>query len=274
MPSVTLPGRAFISQPWRESRFNRRSSTAQEMKSFRDSEQTSAMLHGSRRREQPSGITNVQQRQTEQTTSASHNASQPQKHTQQARHKQNSQQQHSKDQSKMGRKRRAGAHTDQRPSQRQRLDQPKTPHPPLKDEAHIRSAMHVPNSEEYPDAPRGVFKSPKEFIARAADGLAKLHAEHTEMARGAFQCTLHYKSAARTDVVSAEGKSKVRAISMQDRLILRIYRNLPKQQRTSICYAHSMSREYLQKFSTGSLVSIRSTDRAPKKPWQRREMQS
>ena len=70
--------------------------------------------------------------------------------------------------------------------------------------------MHIPNSEEYPDAPSGVFKSPKEFIRRAADGLAKIETEYTELSRGISRCTLKYTSAARTDVVTAEGRSKVR----------------------------------------------------------------
>lgn len=69
--------------------------------------------------------------------------------------------------------------------------------------------MQVPTLSEYSDLSPGVFKNAKQAICDAASGLAELRAERTQMAWDAFQCTLHYKSAARADVVSGEGISKV-----------------------------------------------------------------
>lgn len=247
MPSTTSPRSALALASWRKSKLSRHNSTAQESKSFRDGEPASAMLHGNARKERPSGNNHEQRRQPQQPTPASHNTSQSSKHTQQSHHKQRSQQHQSHHPFSVSRKRRVGAHVDQRPTRRQRFDEARTPRPPLKDEAHIRSTMHVPKSEEYPDSPPGVFKNPKVTICNAVSGLAELRAETTEIANAVFLCTLHYKSAARNDAVGAEGITKVRYLSIQHLLLLIVYRHPPNRQPTYIYYAHSTSKGYSRK---------------------------
>ena len=104
------------------------------------------------------------------------------------------------------RKRKAEAHPAERPARRSRHEQPKVI---LKDEAYIRRTMHVPTSQDYPDAPKGIFKLPKQAINNGTQDLADLREEYKEIAKDAWKCTLTFDSASHKEVVEAEGRGKV-----------------------------------------------------------------
>lgn len=108
-------------------------------------------------------------------------------------------------------KRKAGPYEDPRSARRQRGGA--TPHRErafdLKDEAWLRKTMHVPTTTDYPDLPRNFFKEPKVSLFNAVQGLATLKATFVTVAVEVIRCTLRYESVARTEVVEAEGRSKV-----------------------------------------------------------------
>lgn len=265
MPSHTGARNVLAAHSWRRTKPSRNSSTAQELRTFRDGEQTSAMLHGKAKKETQSGPNHESFRHTQQPlpSSQNHKVAQRSEHV----HRRIlAQQNQPKKQPNIGKKRKAGAPAENRPARRQRRDDTSNSRPPLKDEAHIRSTMQVPTPKEYPDMPSSVFKNAKHAICEAASGLAELHTESTQMAKAAYQCTLHYKSAARTDVVSAEGLSKVMFLLVHFLLVLNVYRTLPRLQRTSTCCACSMSTAYSQKSWTETLVSINSISSPRNRP--------
>lgn len=96
-------------------------------------------------------------------------------------------------------KRKAEGQPEQRPAQRRT---------PLKDEAYVRSNFRVPTLQDYPELPKGFFKQIKSSVVNATTGLAELRSEFVPLAKDAFQCTLHFESAARTEVVVGEGRSQ------------------------------------------------------------------
>ena len=106
-------------------------------------------------------------------------------------------------------KRKAEASLDQRPARRSRLDQPRLA---LKDEAYIRRTMQIPTSQDYPKAPGGIFKSPKQFFLNASQGLAEMREDFNELAKDVWKCTVTYDSASRKEMVEGEGRSKVRIL--------------------------------------------------------------
>lgn len=107
--------------------------------------------------------------------------------------------------SSTSRKRKATTSPSQRPATRQRNDFPK-----LKNEAYIRKTMRIPTPEEYPDAPKNVFKTPGASIRSLAHDhkLAECRSEFTALAGSAHQCTAYYNSAMHNQVVVGEGRTK------------------------------------------------------------------
>lgn len=105
----------------------------------------------------------------------------------------------------LSRKRKATASLGRRPARRQRGNTPE-----IKDEAYIRSTMHMPTPTEYPDAPPDVFKNPKSSIYNLAHGrgLAECRSEITALAEDAYQCTAYYNSATHNQAVIGEGRTK------------------------------------------------------------------
>lgn len=103
----------------------------------------------------------------------------------------------------------------------------------LKDEAYVRANMRVPTSQDYPEAPKGIFKTPKDTLLNGIQGLAKLHAEFLELSSDAWRCTLTFDSASRKEVVESEGRSKVCDYIVADmRKRLTQLRNQPSPQHT------------------------------------------
>ena len=109
------------------------------------------------------------------------------------------------------RKRKADSSEDHRPARRQRGGPgPQRQRPTnLKDEAWLRREMHVPTTSDYPDVPEQFFKNPKLALNSAVQGLATLDSAFVTLAPEVFQCTLRYESIKRTEIVVAEGRSKV-----------------------------------------------------------------
>ena len=107
-----------------------------------------------------------------------------------------------------GKKRKAASHPEERPPRRNRQQQSHIPNN-LKDEAYVRRTMHVPTAQDYPQAPKGIFKAPKETITNGIQGLATMRSNFTSLAKDIWRCTLSYESASHTEVVEGEGRSKV-----------------------------------------------------------------
>ncbi|KAG8529962.1 uncharacterized protein KY384_005443 [Bacidia gigantensis] len=78
----------------------------------------------------------------------------------------------------------------------------------LKDEAYIRSTMHVPTSGDYPDVSIELFKLPKQHLHNMTRGLADINTNLISLSGDSFRCTLTYDSPVRKEVVEGEGRSK------------------------------------------------------------------
>ncbi len=159
------------------------------------------MLHGIKRKEQVNPVHQTPQTHPEKKVSQHQQAPAP-------GHKAHntSQQQHRARTSKLkgwsdfpSPKGKAEKHTAQRPAHRR---------PTLKDEAYVRSNFRVPTSQDYPELPSGFFKRIKGSVNDATYGLAELRSDYTPLSEGAYQCTLHFNSAARTEVVVGEGRTE------------------------------------------------------------------
>ena len=72
--------------------------------------------------------------------------------------------------------------------------------------------MRLPTSQDYPDLPSQFFKNVKPSLFNAVQGLAELRSAFTSLAQGVQQCTLHFESAARNEVVVGEGRTNVRTL--------------------------------------------------------------
>ena len=246
MPSA-VPHRSLSAvRPWNSSKQNRQSSTLQESKLLHDNERAQAMLHGNQKNGGVNGtsgklLANHQTRNSQaiQSTSTS---------------QQNAQAQCSQGgRQSVGRmnKREAEAQLHKRPTQRQRVGI----QPVLKDEAYVRNTMHLPTRKEYPDAHQGVFKNPKDSICKAVQGLAELRSDFAPLATDAFQCTLHFTSAARNEVVVGEGRSKVSPPRPSPQILI-LYRELPKTLPILILWPNFMNKMSSRKYWTGSRPRI------------------
>lgn len=194
MPLNIRPPSALTLQSGRAPKQNRYRSTGQELKTVQNDERMAATLHGMKRH----GAENEASKRLPPERVASnpsyHQSATPSRH----------QAQRGQDR-EFGRKRKATASVSQRPARRQRGNAPE-----LKDEAYIRSTMHMPTPNEYPDAPQDVFKNPRGSIFNLAHGhgLAKCRSETTLLAHDAHQCTAYYISATHNQVVVGEGRTK------------------------------------------------------------------
>ncbi|KAL9102070.1 MAG: hypothetical protein Q9163_002750 [Psora crenata] len=217
--------------PWSNSQQSRQKSTCQEISSH-DVERTAAILHGRQKHKgerTPKKIsdgTQILNRPTSQQThlpapntnskrrpaqsSLRQSASRPNSklhghgHTKSSLHQSTSG--HYPQVNGNGSKKRKAESPLERPgARRSRHEQPKLV---LKDEAYIRRTMHVPTSQDYPDAPKGIFKTPKQSIMDGTQGLATVREDFTELAEHIWRCTLTFDSASHKEVVEAEGRSK------------------------------------------------------------------
>lgn len=211
MPSAVHSRNPLTFQSWRGPKQNRYRSTSQELKSVQSDERIAAMLHGKNR--------NGGEKEASKRHLPAHAASNPSfQHSADTSHhtaqtstqsNQRSDRTHKKFEREQpnvsSRKRKATASLSQRPTRRQRGNAPE-----LKDEAYIRSTMHMPTPQEYPDAPKDVFKNPKVSIYNVAhgQGLAECRSEFTALAQGAYQCTAYYNSAMHNQAVVGEGRTK------------------------------------------------------------------
>ena len=211
MPSAAHSRNPLTFQPWRGPKQNRYKSTGQELKTAPNDDRIAAVLHGKKR--------NGVERETSRGDPPAHAASNPSfqqtaatsRHTAQTstQSSQRGNQTHKNFQreqpSVSSRKRKAAASLSQRPARRQRGNAPE-----LKDEAYIRSTMHMPTPQEYPDAPKDVFKNPKASMYNVAhgQGFAECRSEFLALAQGAYQCTAYYNSATHNQAVVGEGRTK------------------------------------------------------------------
>lgn len=97
------------------------------------------------------------------------------------------------------------------PSRRQRPNQPQIP---FKDESYIRSTMHVPSPQEYPELPPELFVNPKPVLHNVIQGAGHILSEYAPMtgkSRGAFRCTLtcEFYGVLESITVVGEGINKV-----------------------------------------------------------------
>ena len=211
MPSAVHSRKPLAFQSWRGPKQNRYRSTSQDLKSVPNDERIAAMLHGKNRnggekeasnRHPPSHAASNPSIQHSAATSPHTAQNSTQSHQRSDRTHKNFQREQPIFSS---RKRKAAASLSQRPARRQRGNAPE-----LKDEAYIRNTMHMPTPQEYPDAPKDVFKNPKVSIYNVAhgQGLAECRSEFTALAQGAYQCTAYYNSAMHNQAVIGEGRTK------------------------------------------------------------------
>ncbi|KAL9128506.1 MAG: hypothetical protein Q9217_002832 [Psora testacea] len=217
-------------QSWSNAQQSRQRSTLQEV-STHNVGRTAAMLHGRGKREgekmlkKTSGTTQMPSPSTSRQTLAMPNASSERHspksspyppasgwnpklhvHGQPNSSRSKSSHQHHPQTNVTGtKKRKAEASGDRRPARRTRHEQPKIS---LKDEAYIRRTMHVPTSQDYPDAPKDIFKAPKQSLMNGTQGLAQLREDFMELVKDVWKCTLTFDSASHKEVVEAEGRSK------------------------------------------------------------------
>ena len=89
------------------------------------------------------------------------------------------------------------------------LNQRRSQRPRLKDEAYVRGTMHLPTSNDYPKLGSNFFKNTKASVINRTQGLAKLHSDFKDLADNISECTLHFTSAVRNEVVTGEGRTRV-----------------------------------------------------------------
>jgi hypothetical protein len=221
-----------------------------------DSERTSAMLHGkpakpASARNHVGGPSKNQNRSSHPLSSTSSHRPQTKQQSQPPCQKQQGRLSQTDKQPLTSKKRKAEASLNQRPAQRQRGNQHAL-RPEMKDEAYMRRTMHIPTPEDYPNVSPRLFKSLKESLNDATQGLAKLEFDVKELTNDAFRCTLHYKSAAHEAVVDGEGRSKVRNSYPDTANLLTIYRKVPSMLLLYISPPNSMSRVYSRISWTGT----------------------
>lgn len=210
MPSAVHSRNLLTFQPWRGPKQNRYRSSGQELKSVQNDERIAAMLHGKKRN---GGVEEASKGDPpahaasnptiQHSVATSHHTAQTS--TQSNQRGNRTQKNFQREQPSVpSRKRKAVASLSQRPARRQRGNAPE-----LKDEAYIRSTMRMPTPQEYPDAPKDVFKNPKASIYNVAgQGIAECRSEFIALAQGAYQCTAYYNSAMQNQAVVGEGRTK------------------------------------------------------------------
>ncbi|KAL6718453.1 hypothetical protein ACLMJK_004543 [Lecanora helva] len=200
MPSATQPKRT----PKVPLSKHRQNSTAHESRTLNVDERASAILHG----RVSNGVGGNTQKKALNRSVLDSVCQTPSQRKQQTQPSQSQRQGHKGDlhgprEANAGRrgKRKADEQISDRPA-RKRVA------PRLKDEAYMRQNLRIPNSQEYPDLTPDVFKNVKVSLYNSVQGLAELRSEYKSLADDAHQCTLHFKSAARDEVVQGEGRTR------------------------------------------------------------------
>lgn len=177
---------------------NRYRSTGQEFKSIQNDERVAAMLHGNKRNDEGKDTSNRHAPENAALRSSSRQPATLPRHN------------HNKlkpweGRGNVARKRKAGAALNQSAAKRQRSKALE-----LKDEAYIRSTMTIPTPQEYPNAPKTVFKNPRSTMRQVAHGnqLGECRSEFTTLSPDAYQCTAYYKSAMHNEAVIGEGRTQ------------------------------------------------------------------
>lgn len=211
MPSSVPSRNGFTFQPWINSKQSRHSSSAQDFKTVIHDQRMAAVLHGKNTngggedgaRRSPSEHAATQPSSHQSNTASRHNA-QKSEQSQQSNNQPNRKRPWEQ-RGTMSRKRKATSPLAQPTSRR-----PRSNAPTLKDEAYIRSTMRIPTPQEYPNAPKDVFKTPRSSIVRVAHGcqLAECRSEVTALSKDVYQCTAFYKSAMHSEAVIGEGRTE------------------------------------------------------------------
>ena len=203
IPAV-MKNREFL--PFSSSRKGRQSSNAQESRASQVNDQTLAILHGRTHEKRGGGSTQVTQAKSAQQNPPHQRKPLPHPESHSSQQNQLSSRKrpldHMEQWSSQRRKRRADGPSNQRPAQRRAAAQ-------LKDEAYMRKTLQVPTPQDYPELPPNFFKNVKASIFNAVQGLAELRSEFKSLPQDVEQCTLHFESAARAEVVVGEGRTNV-----------------------------------------------------------------
>ena len=225
MPSATPPRNALTFEPMNKFKQSRYRSTGQELKTPHDDERIAAMLHGKNR--------NGLRKEASRIPSSEHAASHPSPSHRNAQTSMQSEQPSNRSRNQVqwelpsiaGKKRKATSPLNQRSARRQRSNAPE-----LKDEAFIRSTMRIPTPQEYPNAPKDVFKNPKSSILNIAHGhqVAECRSEVTTLAKDVYQCTAYYNSASHTQAVVGEGRTQASRADSPENVMLISHRKPPK----------------------------------------------
>ena len=195
MPTAIPSPSGFTLRPWRISKQSRYGSTRQSLMNLQSDNKMAAMLHrkkgndaGNDASKRPSSEHAASQPSSQQSTAPSRRSAQKSTQSQQAS---------------------KAAHKQIQSRQPRTLDR-KRKAPKLKDEAYIRSTMHIPRTKDYPGLPTDIFKNPRACILNIALGcsLAECRTEFTALSNDAFQCTAYYNSAMHSEAVVGEGRTK------------------------------------------------------------------
>ena len=205
MPSALSSRNALTGRDLKQTRYR---STGQELKSLQNDERVEAILHGKKRNEEGKDTSDKHASENAALKSSFRQPSTLPRHN-----APNSKQSESPRKLKpwelqrgnVHRKRKAEDSLNQLAAKRQRSKALE-----LKDEAYIRSMMTIPTPQEYPNAPKDVFKNPKSTMRQVAHGnqLAECRSAFTTQSQDAYQCTAYYKSAMHSEAVIGEGRTQ------------------------------------------------------------------
>lgn len=198
-PAAITPKQPYGPPIWRQAKHARLNSTLQESRDHGGNVGLSAVLHGTPKNHGQKTQPKDSQTQPPHPPTPKGPA-QTKSHKGASSQKSKSRQQHTPQ--TRGKKRKAEANSDQHPAKRRGRIQ-------LQDEAHIRSTMHIPTPQEYPELPNGFFKNIKASICDRVQGLAELRSDCINLSGDTLQCTLHFTSASHQEIVIGEGRSKV-----------------------------------------------------------------
>ena len=205
MPSAVPSCGSFTFQPRTCSKENRYSSTGQGLNTAHDDERMAAMLHG-KERNQGERIASKRPPLEHAPVQPSLGSPQSAALSRRVRKKPN----HWAERGSMKKKRERAAAEVQSEQAAIAAKLQRSNAPKLKDEAYIRSTRRMPTPQDYPSLPQNVFEAPKRSILAVAHGaqLAECRSEIVALAKDAYQCTVHYKSAMHNEAVVGEGRTK------------------------------------------------------------------
>ena len=195
MPSAIPSPSGFTLRPWRISKQSRHTSTGLDLMNIQSDNRMAAMLHrkkgndaGNDASKRPSSKHAASQPASQQSTAPSRRSAQKSTQSQQAS---------------------KAAHKQIQSRQPRTLNKTRKA-PKLKDEAYIRSTMHIPRPDDYPTLRKDLFKNPRTCILNIGLGhcMAECRTEFTALSKDAFQCTAYYDSAMHSEAVVGEGRTK------------------------------------------------------------------